>query len=360
LDAAAEIKSGTMISNAITLVKKAMDVPGNAYQGMEQYFKLAVFINERSKGKSVVDAKNHAEKFLFNYGKVPPAIRWAKRWFSPFITFSYKAVPRFLETIVTRPWKIGKYVMLYLAVEQGGRLLMGESQDELDREKRVLPDYMRKSVLPGMISHLRLPYKDKFNRSKWLDLSYILPWGDIAEQWGQSSMVGRPFLPTHPLWISVGEIAFNRVLFTGQDLTIKDLDEGADYWKKIGTEIWRQAVPSLGGGYGFSKLMAAAIGEKDWAGRERSVPEAIFDTLLGVKIRSIDYRESYERRMRKYQQLIGAERQVYANEYRHLMLNPPADHKELIKKNAEIMAKANARIQRIMDKITGLTDLRKD
>ena len=82
-----------------------------------------------------------------------------------------------------------------------------------------------------------------------------------------------------------------------QDLALKS-DTWPEVMGKIGTQVWRQLAPSLAGSYSYNKLMAAINGERDWALRERSVPEAMFDTLLGLKIRSIDYTEELEKRLR--------------------------------------------------------------
>lgn len=282
----------------------------------------------------------------------------ARRNGKVFITGnSYKAIPRFSETAVKRPWKIIKYGLLMAAVEEYTRRMYGESKEEVAREKHILPDYMQKSVLPGQLAHMRVPYRDKYNRSKYLDLSFILPWGDVAEQWGQSKFAGRPFLPSHPLWITIAEIGFNEVMFTGQELTIKDIDEGSEYWKKIGTQIWRQAAPSLAGSYSFNKLMAAIKGEKDWALRERSVPEAIFDVFLGLKIRSIDYTEERAKKLRYYRKKIDEINRQFSDDYVKIFIrNPTPDIDSDNKRFLNLLDKQDKQLQRIMDKITEIEE----
>lgn len=345
---------GSFAVEAAKWITKLANKPLIVYQGIEQFFKLAVYIHQREAGASIKDAAKHAEHWIFNYQKIPPAIRWAKRWYSPFITFSYKAMPRMAETAIRKPWKIAKYAALMYAVEEITRRMYGESKEEVEREKKVLPDYMRKSVLPGQICHLRIPKpRDKYNRSKYLDLSFILPWGDVAEQWGQSHLTGRPFLPSHPLYVVSAEIAFNEVLFTGQPLTVKGVDEGMDYAKKIGTQIWRQAAPSLVGSYSYNKLMAAIYGEKDWALRDRSIGEAVFDVFLGLKIRSIDYNEEHARRIRELNKNIMEIRTRFSEDYERIFVrNPTPDYDHDVKRFEKMAEKKDKEIQRIMDKIT--------
>jgi len=336
--------------------KKIADQPGKLYQANEQYFKLLVYSHAReSMGMSIQDAAKHADKWIFNYQKIPPAIRWAKRWYSPFITFSYKAMPRMAETVVRKPWKFAKYLILLAAVEEITRRMRGESKEEVEREKKVLPDYMRKTILPGQLSHVRIPHTDKYNRSKYLDLSFILPWGDVAEQWGQSHFVGRPFLPSHPLYTIVAEVAFNEILFTGQKLTEKDLDEGSEYLKRIGAEIWRQAAPSLAGSYSYNKFMSALYGEKDWAQRERSVGEAVFDVFFGLKIRSIDYNLQYAKRMQELKGKINVIRSRFADDYEMLFLRQPnMSESQKERKYMKLIERKDKDIQKIMDVITDI------
>jgi len=264
-------------------------------------------------------------------------------------------MPRFSETVVRKPWKIAKYGILLAMIEEITRRMFGESEEEVEREKKVLPDYMRKTILPGQISHLRIPYTDKYGRSKYLDLSFILPWGDVAEQWGQSHLVGRPFLPNHPLYTVIAEVAFNEVLFTGEKLTEKDLDTGSEYIKRIGTEIWRQAMPSLAGSYSYNKFVSAFYGELDWMRRERSIGEAVFDVFFGLKIRSIDFDVQHARRITGLRKTIDTVRQRFADDYDMLFLRQPnMDRTKREAKYLKLMEKKDKDIQKIMDIITDI------
>jgi len=351
-------KDGNMYQQGVRLIKKLADAPGKSYQSIEQFFKLALFIHQREKGHAIPDAAAHAEKWGFNYAKIPPAIRWAKRWYSPFITFTYKAMPRAAEVMVRKPWKMAKYVMLMYAVEEMSRRLLGESEDEAERERKVLPDYMRRYTLPGIPSHLRVPLTDKYGRSKYLDLSYILPWGDIGEMWGQSriSYVPRAFLPSHPGYLTLAEIGFDEVMFTGQPLS-REWHTKTDYAKEIGKEVWRQAMPLLAGSYSWNKLMSAAYGGKDWAGRDRSLGEAVFDVFFGIKLRSIDYSQQLEWRMREQQDAVYQLRRDFARDYRHVHMQAPSEDLEHQRvREQKLYEKYNDRAQRILDNVTKLAE----
>jgi len=358
LDEAAKLneKNGNILSQSFTLLRKLGDLPSKTYQGIEQFFKLAVYIHGRERGLSVRQAAAHSEKYTFNYQKIPPAIRWAKRWYSPFITFVYKALPRFAETAIRKPWKIIKMMIVLAAVEEITRRMRGESEEMVQWEKRILPAWMRRDILPGQLAFLRIPVTDKYGRAKYIDLSYILPWGDIGEQWGQSSIsyIPRSFLPSHPLYIVPAEIAFNEILFTGEPLD-KDWYTKTDYAKALGKEIWRQFMPSIAGGYQWNTLMAAAKGEKDWAGREMSLTEAVFNVFLGIKIKSIDYTEAYERALMHKQRQIQDIEYEFSREYRRINIQASDEDPETQReKNRELFEKYNKRLDRILDQVTGL------
>jgi hypothetical protein len=150
-----------IISKGAGMVGRTTDRLGRGYQGIEQIFKVAIYKHRKALGDTPQAAADMAEKAVFNYSKIPPGIRWAKRFYSPFITFTYKALPRFAETAIRKPWKVAKYAILAQAVEQASRLAGGESPGDLARERAVLPDYMARDTFPGIPSHLRIPLKDK-------------------------------------------------------------------------------------------------------------------------------------------------------------------------------------------------------
>jgi hypothetical protein len=355
LDEAAALRKndGSMLAAAGRLLRKLADAPARSYQGIEQFFKIALYLHGTQRGMTSEQAAMHAEKWAFNYDKIPPAIRWAKRWYSPFITFTYKAMPRMAEVAVRKPWKMVKYVMLYKVVEEITRRLRGESDDEVEREKKVLPDYMRQSVLPGMLNYIRVPVGDKYGRAKYMDLSYILPWGDVGEMWGQAnlSIVPRAFMPSHPLYITIAEVGFDEVMFTGEPLS-KEWYDKSDYAKAIATQIWRQAMPSLAGSYSWNKLMSAFYGEKDWAGRDRSIGEAVFDVFFGIKLRSIDYAEQLEWRISEQQSALYELRRDFARDYRRIFVQAPSkDPQKQRQREQQLYEKYDDRTQKIIDNV---------
>jgi len=52
--------------------------------------------------------------------------------------------------------------------------------DEYARQKKLLPDYLLKDI-GGVPTNLLMPWKDKYGRTQWLNLEYILPLGQSPE-----------------------------------------------------------------------------------------------------------------------------------------------------------------------------------
>lgn len=174
--AAQEIKgllSGPDVSalgKAKGAIGKAADKIAEIYQKEEEFAKLAQYIFQRKKGLSGDEAWKIAERATFNYAQVTPAIRRLREsiFGYPFITFTYKATPQVLRTAVTRPTKISNIGKIKEGIENF------TDQEELKRERASEPDWVRNGF------YLKLPIKDEYGRSAYMDLTYILPFGDLV------------------------------------------------------------------------------------------------------------------------------------------------------------------------------------
>jgi len=111
-------------------IKRAFQAPAEIYQGNEKVFKMALFMKQRAEGKSVDEAARHAEKFLFNYGDIPPWVKHTKRWLAPFMTFTYKAVPLFAEMAIRKPWKVAAIAGAMYGLEEYAKHNLGMSDEE--------------------------------------------------------------------------------------------------------------------------------------------------------------------------------------------------------------------------------------
>ena len=150
--------------------KNAMNKIADIYQKEEEFAKMAQYIFQRGKGLSPDDAVKAAEVATFNYAQVTPFIRKVREsaFGIPFITFTYKATPQVLKTIVTKPGKVSKIGKIKNAIENQSDI------KELKEERAVEPQWIKDGF------YIKLPIKDKHGRSSYIDLTYILPFGDLV------------------------------------------------------------------------------------------------------------------------------------------------------------------------------------
>jgi hypothetical protein len=275
------------VVNAIKPIKWLGRKAGRVYQGEEQIFKLAKFISERDKGRTVELAVKEAEKWLFNYEKVPKAINFLRRSpiGAPFITFASKALPRAVETAITNPLQIGKYAIMMKAIENRTKADLGISDEEL----RAIKENRR-----GI--HLVLPARDKAGLIQTLDVSYILPWGDIGETGGVFGL-SPSISPSNPLPKTIAELAFNKSLYTGREI-FKNTDTGTEKAGKIADYLGKNLIPLptwVPPGYSWHKFMSAIEKRPDYYGRVRGLPKVLADILVGIKISPIDLGQIFQR-----------------------------------------------------------------
>ena len=153
----------------IPTAKRGLSKIADLYQKEEEFAKMAQYIYQKSLGKNADEAFEIAERATFNYAQVTPFIRKVREsaFGLPFITFTTKATPQIAKTLVTKPGKISKIGKIKQAIESQSDL------KELEAERAVEPDWIRDGF------YIKLPMKDKHGRSAYLDLTYILPFGDL-------------------------------------------------------------------------------------------------------------------------------------------------------------------------------------
>jgi len=297
-------------------IKKTADKLGRVYSAEEDWMKLAVFKHHKSLGKTAEEAAKIAEDALFNYGKVPPFIDALRKSVLgiPFLTFSYKAMPALGKAFMNQPTKFANYQRLFKGIESLS------DKREKETEEKVLPDWMK-----GLDKKfLKLPIKDKYGRSQYLDLSYILPWYSLA---GQGPM-------KHPITSTLADLQKNKDYF-GKEI-YSELDTTEERWGKIAAYVWKQATPPLTpGGYSAEKLEEAVRGVPDYRGRQRSLPATIFDVFLGLKTTPIDVGEQQYWRKKESKEKIDKLKQ----ELKKFMMKPGISGEEKSKKTRETQEK---------------------
>ncbi len=181
-----------------------------------------------------------------------------------------------------------KYYAMANAFNETSRKYQGMSPVDYARQKKLLPPWVLKDI-GGMPTNLLLPWKDKYNRTQWLNLEYILPVGQAPE------MVERGLagFVSSPAFNIVSDIIkntdFKNTQIVPPEATPKEAAQA------IAGYIYRQLAPSLApGGYSAEKIRAGIKQEPERFAPERTreaIP-ALLDTLVGIKINPLDVEEA--------------------------------------------------------------------
>jgi len=244
-------------------MKKVHDIglakSARVYEAAEQWAKASKYYYETRYLK--VPAKEAAEdamKATFNYKDLPPFIRHVRDapWGAPFITFSYKALPTLAESAFIHPWRIGSLIAGGVIAKEQALKSLNLTQEDWEQFKKDLPDY----VLKG--AYMPLPWRDKKGRIQLIDMTYLVPWGDLFEarqQWavpsGKFPVLGR-WVFANPLYSMVTELVSNSD-FAGRPI-VNSYDDPEVKIGKWLSHIWQGAVPGLMiGGYDFRRIYDA-------------------------------------------------------------------------------------------------------
>jgi len=290
------MSAGKKISNVWKAVANKLS---DIYQKEEEFAKMAQYIFQREKGLSPEDAYKVAERATFNYAQVTPFIRRVREsiWGYPFITFTYKVTPQVAKTLITKPTKISNIGKIKTAIENQADLR------ELELERASEPEWIRNGF------YIKLPIKDKFGRSSYLDLTYIMPFGDlISGQFLERDIKRETGLPESPAEAALKKLPFFnliRELGRNQDFYGNKIIKESDPLEKQIGDVFRHILKTysppliselIPGGYrasgerrpGLYGRIATERGEIETGGTQQ---RTLFQELLrqvGLKISPVD------------------------------------------------------------------------
>jgi hypothetical protein len=145
------------------------------YGRIDDISKFAKFLEQRSKGFDIPTAIREAQKWGMDYSLTDPSVKYLRRHVLPFGTYTYKIAPLLAESLVKRPWVIGKYAALIPLSYEGFKMANDIDGKTWDRLMKNLPSYLKKSTMLGS-SYAVLPTKNAEGQWQWVNLEYFFPW----------------------------------------------------------------------------------------------------------------------------------------------------------------------------------------
>ena len=195
----------------------------NFYRVEDHIFRLNAFIDRLQKGYTADEAAMFARKHFIDYDIDAPFINSMRRTVTPFLAFSYRAVPLLAETAVVRPWKYVKYATIGYLLNKAGEKYGG---NDAERERALIDaDTYKGGNLLGLpfmpYKNIKLPFTTKDGQSKYMFIERYFPGGDVLEL--GSGVI--PALPA-PLQPSLGLAGSVLQAFIGYDFFTKEKVKG--------------------------------------------------------------------------------------------------------------------------------------
>ena len=276
-----------------------------AYQIEDEIFRMATYMRRRSQGESPrVAAQNARDQFL-NYDIRAPWVVAARNSVLPFISYTYRAVPKLMESIAHRPWKVAKYVAIAYAVNALSYML-DEGDDDEERERAALRDEEQGATWLGNQRMLRMPWRDNNGLPVFLDVRRWVPAGDIFDTTQGSSAIPIPG-PLHfggPLQLA-WELMLNKQAFTGEEITNDLTMTNPEKFTAVADYAWKAWTPAafwMPNSWYWTKIGNALYGATDTAGHPYSVPQAVLSSI-GIKVKPVDVENGIFWHFKDFQQV---------------------------------------------------------
>ena len=320
-----DVRAGSMAEkmgkagNALAFMKKTMKKAANVYEFEEQWFKVAKYMhNIERRGMTKQAAWKDAEKWLFNYSKLTPAKQaYRSKWYgAPFATFTLKAMPRIAEAWIKTPWRFALPAAMIYGMEEAARRKFGDTWEQRKAKEKLRPEWQQGRVfwMPNFVS---TPKKDELGREYNLNLTYILPWGDIGEGGKFGPIPGgiTPF--SQPFVKEPMSQILNYDSFWKEEI-VKEVETAglpgaagkkpSELWKPTteagrvallerGKHAWKTFMPTPA--IDIEKIWSAFRNRPDYRGRFRDRTAALLDAFAGIKLYPVDYKEQMAKRAGK-------------------------------------------------------------
>ena len=219
-------------------------------------------------------AVEHANSVLFDYGAVPDLVQSLRRSpvGSPFLTYTYKAVPAYIKGSLNNPHKLAQQLAIPALVTQMALTMLDEFSDE-EQETLInrLPEWHR-----AFGSTMFIPVRDSDGTPQFVDISYLSPISIFSKSIHNmvvgsddgsgsfAALQGIRETATETLGIFGGAFVNTTVaLLSNQDglgrPIYKKHDRPHQKWLSFTTAAWDLAAPTMLTSSGPLRKMAQAI-----------------------------------------------------------------------------------------------------
>lgn len=339
--------AGTM-DRMMAALGKVGNALGDVYQFEESLFKLAKLRYEMESNNLPEDeAMLEAHKWLFDYSLVPRTIRYLRNApaGTPFITYTYKALPRIAEALVKTPWRFLPYIAVYYALRELIEAAWDVDDDDLEKLRAAMPSWMANKS-----SMMLLPVKDQYGRWQAVDMGYIVPWGmpfDVTKQLAEGEIqqaadstgfMGAPIAEAIAVWLT-GIDPFTKKPVINKALTTREqIAQGRNYMLDMALPGWLSPNGWAGKVYDWKNdVPNKRTGEPKLGGGQ------LISALLGITIYPVDAEET--RRTNTYflsREVSDAQRQLGAIQRDKSLTNPETKKARLDAQKAYVKQKQEA------------------
>ena len=343
--------------------RKAARKMADLYEFEEQWFKMAKYLHNRKAGMDPKAAAKDAEKWLFNYGKLTRFQRkYRESMFgAPFATFTFKALPRIAEAAVKTPWRFALPAAMVLGIEEAARRMIGDDKETREAKRKLRPEYMQTRDFMGVPNYARFPFVDEYGREYYLNLTYILPWGDIADGGDWMGIPGSLRPMSHPLTNELAQQIMNYDAFRKENI-VKEKDTAGMSWGEKTLEGAKQRGAHAFSTFAPTPVVDVVKGAEAFRqepqgrfGRVRPMGVVLADAFAGVKLYPVDYSEQILNRVLKYNPKDGElARQLKAD------INRLATKKKVTEERGGDGARYQREIERKIKQMVGLTGKTKE
>ena len=301
-DADGKLASGAALARSVaspTLgvlnkpIKKATDSAKWLYQKEDELFKLAVFIEERNKGVKPFEAMEAANRFFFDYNDLPDIVRKVKDFpiGSPFISYTYLALPAIVRNAVERPEHMLALAAGFEAVNYASLALDGKLQedgywDRMEAENTLNPSWQKGRTMWGALNNIDISgfkpgldsYKISLANAHAMGNPFAgegvkdLPlWPDFMAFWGPDPIGGNP-VTRIPFDILMNQNWKGEPLYTESDKYEQSL--------KYAYQAIFPSMPLFPGGWHNKKVIEGMAGDIDRAKEAGEEPNRLAEGIV--------------------------------------------------------------------------------